>query len=100
MCAVGAFCGADKLRGDGYAEVGVEDDTKERAAARQVVGAEQIAAGWILHSAAVGELRVVGEDGADAREYGVAGVAGSVVRTGGEAVCGGAATGTSRSVGA
>ncbi len=55
--------------------MGVEDDAKERAAAWQVVGTKESAAGWILHSAAVGELGVVGEDGADAGEDGVGGVA-------------------------
>ena len=49
------------MRGEGGAEVGVEDDAKEGAAA------------W--EGAAVGELGVVGEDGADAGEDGVGGVA-------------------------
>jgi hypothetical protein len=75
MCVAGACSGADELRGERDAEVGVEDDAEERAAARQGVRAEESAAGWILHSAAVGELRVVGEDGADAGEDGVGGVA-------------------------
>ncbi len=60
-------CGADELRGEGSAEVGVEDDAEERAAAGEHVGAED--------AAAVGELGVVGEDGADAGEDGVGGVA-------------------------
>ena len=55
--------------------MGVEDDAEEGAAARQGVGTGESAAGWILHSAAVGELGVVGEDGADAGEDGVGGVA-------------------------
>ena len=52
----------------------VEDDAKEWAAAWEMVGAGE-SGGGILHSAAVGELWVVGEDGADASEDGVAGVA-------------------------
>jgi len=47
--------------------VGVENDAEKRAAAGQSVGTE--------NAAAVGELRVVGEDGADAREDSVGGVA-------------------------
>jgi len=47
--------------------VSVEDDAKERPAAGEIVGAED--------AAAVGELRVVGKDGADAGEDGVGGVA-------------------------
>jgi hypothetical protein len=60
--------GLDELGSERDAEVGVEDDAEKRASARQNVGAEEAAAGWILHSAAVGELRIVGEDGADAGE--------------------------------
>ena len=58
--------------------MGVEDDTEERAAARQGGGVGwslHSAAGWVLHSAAVGELGVIGEDRADAAEDGVGGVA-------------------------
>jgi hypothetical protein len=53
--------GCDEAGGGGEAEVGVENDAEERAAAGQ--------------SAAVGEERVVVEDGADAGEDGVGGVA-------------------------
>jgi hypothetical protein len=45
----------------------VENDTEEWAASREAVGAEE--------SAAIGEQRIVGEDGADAGEDGVVGVA-------------------------
>jgi hypothetical protein len=48
--------------------VGVEDDAQEGAAAGEA------GAGWIEHSAAVGQCRVVAEDGADASEDGVGGV--------------------------
>ncbi|MCU1320298.1 MAG: hypothetical protein JWP98_1816, partial [Edaphobacter sp.] len=54
-------CGEDELRIERDAEVGVEDDAEERTAAR--------------FAAAVGEEGVVGEDGADAGEDGVGGVA-------------------------
>ncbi len=83
MGAAGACSGADELRGERDAEVGVEDDAEEWAAARQGIGTGESAGGWILrsaagrilHSAAVGELGVVGQDGADAGEDGVGGVA-------------------------
>ena len=54
-------CGAYELRGEWGAELGVEEDAEERAASGQ--------------AAAIRELGVVGEDGADAGEDGVAGVA-------------------------
>jgi hypothetical protein len=47
--------------------VSVEDDAKERTAARKTIRAGE--------TTAVGELRVVGEDGADAGENSIAGVA-------------------------
>lgn len=59
--------GADELRGERDAEVGVEDDAEEWAAAGLTVGAED--------AAAVGEGGVVGEDGADAGEDSVGVVA-------------------------
>jgi hypothetical protein len=49
------------------AEVGVKDDAEEAAAAGKIVGAED--------AATVGELGVVGEDGADAGEDCVGAVA-------------------------
>ena len=61
MGAAGACSGADELRGERDAEVGVENNAEKRAPTRK--------------SGAVGELRVVGEDGADAGEDGVGGVA-------------------------
>ena len=54
------ICGADELRFDRQAEMRVEDDAEEGSATR--------------HSAAVGELGIIGKDGANAREDGVAGV--------------------------
>jgi hypothetical protein len=83
MCAAVACSGADELRGERDAEVGVEDDAEERAAASPGIWTEESAtgwilhsaAGWILHSAAVSELRIVGQDGVDAGEDGVGGVA-------------------------
>lgn len=59
--------GADELRGERDAEVGVEDDAEERAAAGLTVGAED--------AAAVGEGGVVGEGGTDAGEDSVGVVA-------------------------
>jgi hypothetical protein len=55
------------LRVEWDAEVGVKDDAKEPAAAGEIVGAQ--------NAAAVGELGVVGEDGADAGEDCVGAVA-------------------------
>ena len=57
----GRCCGTDELRVEWDAEVGVEDDAEEGAAAGEF--------------GAVGEGWVVGEDGADAGEDGVGGVA-------------------------
>jgi hypothetical protein len=65
--AAGACGGADKLRVEWDTEVGIENDAEEWAAAGQSVGTEE--------SAAVGELGIVGKDGADAGEDGVGGVA-------------------------
>ena len=55
------MCAADELGVERDTEMSVEDDAKERAAAGL--------------TATVGEERVVGEDGTDAGEDGVAGVA-------------------------
>ena len=61
MCAAVVCNGADELGGERDAEVSVEDDAEEWAAARK--------------GGAIGELGVVGEDGAEAGEDGVGGVA-------------------------
>ena len=59
--------GADQLRVERNAEVGVKDDAEQRAAARKIVGADD--------AAAVGELGVVGEHGSDAGQNCVGAVA-------------------------
>ncbi len=64
---IAAIRGADELRVERDAEVGVEDDAEQGATAGLTAGAE--------NAAAVGEWWVVGEDGADAGEDGVGGVA-------------------------
>ena len=61
------MCAAHDLGVEGDAEVGVEYDAKQGAATWLAVGAQE--------AAAVGEKRVVGENGADAREDCVGGVA-------------------------
>ncbi len=60
-------CGTDELRVTGDAKVSIEDDTEQGAAAWFPIGAVQVAA--------IGELWVVGQHGADAGENGVGGVA-------------------------